>query len=155
MTSTPLIPPVVSVRRDTVHHEIRLELADWQNRTGGVYDLTREQWTALALPGYLPPYHLFVPDFVIVSASGHVTERGIPEWTDLRLHVGGVPLAYAEDPLTRRSLGEALATDWHNLRDILNGSPSRQAAPDWLLALIAEHTPFGHLVADRATAVTP
>lgn len=152
-TSTPAsdlrTPPVVSVRRDSVHHEIRLELADWKTRTGGVYDLDPSEWEALALPGHLPPHHLFVPDFVIVYASGHTDASGMPVWTDLRLHVGGVPLAYAQDPFTRRALGTAVAKDWNSLAGLLRGTHADQAAPDWLLTLIADHTPFGHLVASR------
>lgn len=152
-------PKVVSVRRDVVSREIRLELADWKTRTGGVYDLPRSEQEALALPAYLPPYKLFLPDFVIVYATGEATcvktiDGGYEttHWTDLRVHVGGLDLDQVAAP-DRRSL-HGVATDFNSLDALVHGTHHTAPAPDWLLNLIRIETPWARLI-DQARARQP
>lgn len=151
-----LIPPVVSVRRDAVHREIRLELADWKTRTGGVYDLDPEQQEQLLLAGHLPPHKPFLPDFVIIYGTGEpttvATSAGLMEsveWTDLRVHAGGPHWRSVQKGLVRSSRS-ASSTEWHNLDALLHGNlragGRTSPAPAWLLDLIRDLTPFEHLL---------
>lgn len=152
-------PEVVSVRRDVVSREIRLELADWKTRTGGVYDLAPADQKALALPAHLPPHRLFLPDFVIVLGLGEpmcvkTIDGGFDtvRWTDLRVHVGGLELDQVWDP-DRRGL-HGVATDFYNLDALVHGTYRTAPAPDWLLQLIRIETPWGRLV-DQARTKRP
>lgn len=144
-------PGVVSVRRDAVSREIRLELADWRTRTGGVYDLSTQEQHHLLLDGHLPGWGQFLPDFVIVLATGRPadlqTADGIVEtvvWSDLRVHVGGLPFDSPETP-QRRGLAHAISAEWHSL-DALLGRSRAPGAPTWLLDLIRDQTPWGDLL---------
>lgn len=147
-------PTVIEVRRDAVHREIRLELADWRTRTGGVYDLSPTEQEALLLDGHLPGWGLFLPDFVIVYATGEPvrveaadgTLVGSVAWTDLRLHVGGVVRDAIGNPERRRSNGMSASAEWHSLDAILGRTPRKDAAPNWLLDLIRADTPWGFLL---------
>lgn len=147
-------PAVISVRRDAVHREIRLELADWNTRTGGVYDLSGPEQEALMLPDHLPPAHDFLPDFVIVYATGEPTTTQTPDgpvetvtWTDLRIHVGGVGRDAISNAYHRRGFGAHTgSTEYSNLASITAGTYRRPPAPAWLLDLVRDHTPWGALL---------
>lgn len=143
------LPDVLERRRDRCSREIRLELADWRTRTGGVYDLTREQQERLSLPGMLPSYGDFLPDFVIVLGRGTPSAEpdGPIAWDDLLVHAGGLQWSYLTDrPAGRAPLNASAAAKWHNLDTLLNGTYQQDPAPAWLLDLIADQTPWGHLV---------
>lgn len=147
----PKAPTVISVRRDTMSREIRLELAEWRTRTGGVYDLTPEHQEALLLDGYLPGWDRFLPDFVIVLALGEPSTLITPDghietvtWTDLRVHVGGLPAATLASSSARRA-ASPISVDWYSL-DALLGRRHQPGAPSWLLDLIRRETPWGALL---------
>lgn len=144
---------MLSVRRDTVSREIRLELADWRTRTGGVYDLAPTQQDGLMLAGHLPHWGDFLPDFVIVLAVGDpVTVPGVDgapvesvTWRDLRVHVGGVR-SIAVGPQSVRTLQDSASAQWQDVDSLLGRRARHPGAPDWLLGLIREHTPWGVLL---------
>lgn len=157
-------PAVLEVRRDAVHREIRLELAQWRTRTGGVYDLPAEQQQDLMLEGHLAHWGAFLPDFVIIYATGEPTtldtETGPVEtvrWFDLRIHVGGIQRASIADPAARRGIDRPIGSaEWPSLTALLGRHPRVDPAPEWLLDLIRAHTPWAELVTPTpSAAATP
>ena len=150
---TATVPTITSVRRDAISREIRLELADWRTRTGGVYDLPEHEQAALMLDGHLPGWGQFLPDFIIVLGKGEPTTiktSGGPvdtaTWTDLRVHVGGIQRDHIE-PAEARSLTNAIASaEWSDLDALLHGTYNTEPAPTWLLDLIRTHTPWAALL---------
>lgn len=151
---TELVPDVLSVRRDAVSREIRLELADWRTRTGGVYDLSPDGQEGLMLPGHLPGWGEFLPDFVIVLGTGDpVTVPGATgqpvesvAWRDLRVHVGGVKRSALDRSPSVRPTAQAVSAEWHSVDALLGRLPQKEAAPGWLLELLRQHTPWAHLL---------
>lgn len=143
-----MAPDVVEVRRDACHREIRLELADWRTRTGGVHDLSRPRQEALLLEGHLPGWGLFLPDFVIVYATGEPVDATTARWTDLRVHVGGLQWSALQETPKAALLGpDRLAScEWYHVSELRHGSLRTGPAPAWLLDLIRTATPFGHLL---------
>ena len=147
-------PPVLEVRRDRVGREIRLELAEWRSRTGGVYALTGDEQRQLHLPGHLPGWGDFLPDFVIVYATGApVTVPGIGgelvesvRWDDLRVHVGGATVSSLGRAAGARQPRDSAAAEWRSVVALLGNVPLTAAAPEWLLDLIRDHTPWGFLL---------
>lgn len=148
-------PQVQSVRRDRCHREIRLELADYRTRSGGVYDLTRDEQKRLLLSAQ-PPYSTFLPTFVIVYGSGDPSADpdGPTTWDDLHVHVGGLQWSYLTDVDTHAGRvpppSASAAEKWRDLDALLNGGPRQDPAPAWLLDLISTQTPWAALVSPRA-----
>lgn len=147
-------PPVEAITRDGYSREIRFEFCERTTLTGGVYDLPPADQEALLLPGHLPGWGNFLPDFLIVLALGEPTPDDGIRWTDLRVHVGGLQWSATHPGHPGRSGGrESLAAcDWHNLDALLNGTYRTPAAPAWVLQLIRSRTPWGRLLDERSAA---
>ena len=151
---TDLVPSVLSVRRDAVSREIRLELADWRTRTGGVYDLSPAEQESLMLTGHLPGWGQFLPDFVIVLATGDPVSApgadGEPvesvRWRDLRVHVGGVKRSALDRSPGQRVPRDGVSAEWSSVGALLGRLPRTQAAPAWLLDLLRRQTPWADLL---------
>lgn len=147
------LPPVKAVTRDHYSREMRFEFCDRRSRTGGVYDLPPTEQEALLLPGHLPDWGDFLPDFAIVLGLGEPTDDSGVRWNDLRVHVGGLQWSALLDGYAPTSgAREPLAScEWHTVDVLLNGSYGKSPAPAWLVDLVRERTPWGDLL-DQAAA---
>jgi len=144
--------PVEAVTRDSCSREIRLEFCDRKSgadgRAGGVYDLPVAEQERLLLPGHLPGWGDFLPDFAIVLGTGEPTPDGGVRWTDLRVHVGGLQWSALRAGYAPGTPGQGplASCEWWHATELTAGRYNHPPAPEWLLDLIRHRTPWAFLI---------